>query len=122
MQATNPVVAIVDDDESIRRALRRLIRSLPFSPAAFPSGETFLDSLDQAVPSCAVVDLHMPGLSGLDVLTTLRSRSLDIPTIIITGNTQPEMRELCLAAGAVAYLEKPLDPDLVLSAIEDATA
>jgi FixJ family two-component response regulator len=120
MKATHPVVAIVDDDPSVRRALRRLVASLSFAPADFPSGETFLESVEETRPHCALVDLHMPGLNGLEVLLQLRKRGLRIPTIIVTGNTQPDMERLCLEAGAAAYLLKPLDRDSVFAAVQAA--
>ena len=67
------------------------------------------------------MDLHMPGLDGLKVLEQIRARELGIPTIMITANTQPEMRDRCMKIGAVAYLHKPLDRELVCSVIERAT-
>ena len=108
--ATNPpVVAIVDDDDPVRRALRRLVRSLSYQSADFPSGESFLDSLPDAAPACALVDLHMPGLSGLEVLRQLRARGLGVPVIIISGNAPSDLLDLCLQAGAAAYLPKPIE-------------
>lgn len=122
MQPDRPVIAVVDDDESVRRALKRFIRSLSYAAADFSSGETFLGSLSEGKPRCVLVDLQMPGLSGLDVLMELRTRNVEVPVIIITANERTEMRELCLDAGAVAYLTKPLDIDALTSAIESAAA
>ena len=68
MAAADPVIAIVDDDETVRRSLRRLVNSLSFQAADFASGEAFLQSLAQSSPACMLLDLHMPGLSGLEVL------------------------------------------------------
>lgn len=121
MAAGNPIIAIVDDDTFVRRALRRLIASLSYEPADYPSGEAFLESLGTTVPACALVDLHMPGLNGLQVLQEMRARDVSVPTIVITANAQPEMRQRCLAAGAVAYLQKPLERDLIFSVIRSAT-
>ena len=120
MQATTPVVAIIDDDQSTRRALRRLILSLSYSPTDYASGDAFLESLPQSRPGCALLDLHMPGLNGLEVLLRMRSDGLEVPTIIITANATADMRGLCLKAGAAAYLTKPLDPALLAAAIEAA--
>ena len=122
MADMDPIVAIVDDDDLVRRALRRLVRSLSFHPADFDSGEAFLDSLDESTPFCVLLDLYMPDMNGLQVLAQMRGRNLHVPTIIITGNSQPEMRSQCIEAGAPAYLQKPLDPDTVLSTIRSVTA
>ena len=117
MSKTKPIVAIVDDDRSVRRALRRLVLSFAYEPEDFASGEEFLESLARAIPGCVLLDLYMPGLDGLQVLAEMRSRNLDVPTIVITGNAQPNMREICMEAGAAAFLQKPLDPDTVLASI-----
>lgn len=100
----------------------RLVNSLSFHAADFASGEAFLQSLSQGSPACMLLDLHMPGLSGLQVLEALQTRRMTIPAIIITGNDRPDLRERCMHAGAVAYLQKPLDRDLVLTTIQTATA
>lgn len=82
---------------------------MSYRPVDFPSGETFLEAVSGAAPHCVILDLHMPGLSGLDVLNRLRHANVNVPAIIITANTQPELRAECLAAGAAAFLQKPLD-------------
>jgi FixJ family two-component response regulator len=122
MATVDPVIAIVDDDEAVRRALKRLVGSLRYQTADFSCGEDFLDSLDRLVPICMLLDLYMPGFDGLQVLAAMQAQGLDIPTIVITGNPRREMRELCMEAGAAAYLLKPLDRELVLSTIRTVTA
>lgn len=114
------VIAIVDDDEVVRRSITRLVKSMSFHATDFASGEEFLGSLSQEIPDCMLLDLHMPGLSGLEVLEALRQRRINIPAIVITGNTRPDTRQRCLNAGAAAYLEKPLERDVVLNAIQTA--
>ncbi len=121
MAAPRTVIAIVDDDEVVRRSIKRLINSFSFHADDFSSGEEFLRSLSSGAPTCMLLDLHMPGLSGFEVLEALKMRRMNIPTIIITGNSRPEMRERCLNAGAAGYLEKPLDREVVLSTIRAAT-
>lgn len=114
-------MAIVDDDAAVRRALGRLVRSLSYRPAGYASGEDFLASLSEEPPFCVVLDQHMPGLNGLDVLIRMRARGCDTPVIIITGFDQPGMSETCLKAGAAAYLRKPVDRSAIGAAIESAT-
>ncbi len=122
MDVADPVIAIVDDDEFVRRALRRLIGMLSYRPVAFSSGEDFLASLAYMVPACVLLDLHMPGLNGLEVLKEMRSRSFNVPTIIISGNGRPEFRTLCIRAGAIDYLQKPLSPTILDATIQQALA
>jgi FixJ family two-component response regulator len=117
MQASPIVVAVVDDDEAVRRALRRLIISLSFHPIGFASGEEFLASLGAAAPSCVLMDQHMPSLNGLDVLRRMRSEGRRVPVIIVTGFDQPGLRQKCLDAGASDYLVKPLEASAVSTAI-----
>jgi FixJ family two-component response regulator len=120
MGTAEPVVAIVDDDESVRRSLRRLLRSLSYEPVVFASGEEFIAALGQSAPTCALLDLHLPGLNGLDVLRRMRTEGRAVPAIIITGFDQVGMRKKCLEAGATAYLVKPLERSKLASAIEAA--
>jgi FixJ family two-component response regulator len=116
------VVAIVDDDDSVRRALHRLVLSLSYQSRTFASGEEFLEALQNSTPDCVLLDLHMPGLKGVDVLHRLRKEGRRVPAIAMTGFDEHGMREKCLAAGAAAYLVKPLERAVVASAIEEATA
>src|SRR4051794_36419561 len=101
------VVAIVDDDERVRRALLRLVLSLSYQPIGFASGEDFLESLQQSKPCCAFLDQHMPGMKGLEVLQQMRAKGLGVPVIIVTAFDEPGMRDRCIAAGAAAYMIKP---------------
>jgi FixJ family two-component response regulator len=122
MISAHPVIAIVDDDAGVRRALRRLLISLDYQPIVFASGEASLDSLGAERPRCVLMDLHLPGLKGIDVLERLRTGRVSLPVIVITGLDQPGMRERCLTAGAASYLTKPLDRSALGSAIERVTA
>lgn len=122
MERVASVVAIVDDDDSVRRALHRLVLSLSFKPQTFASGEEFLETLQESTPDCVLLDLHMPGLKGLDVLHRMQKEGRRVPAIAMTGIDQHGMREKCLKAGAAAYLVKPLERAVVAAAIEEATA
>jgi FixJ family two-component response regulator len=110
-------ISVVDDDESVRKALGRLLSSLDYQAETFDSGRAFLDSLADRCPDFLVLDLHMPGLSGLDVLQQLTRTSVPVRVIVITAHDEPETQTQCLAAGALAYLRKPLDEQVLLSAI-----
>jgi FixJ family two-component response regulator len=115
-----PFVAIVDDEEPIRKALKRLMRAANLEAEAFASGAAFLDSLASRRPDCLILDLHMPGMTGLHVLQRLQQSGVRVPTIVITAYDEPETRSHCLAAGATAYLRKPLEDRLLLDAVASA--
>jgi len=114
------LVAIVDDEEPIRKALKRLLRSANLESESFASGPAFLDSLASRRPDCLILDLHMPGMTGLHVLQKLQQAGVALPTIVITAYDEPETRNHCLAAGAAAYLRKPLEDTLLLDAVASA--
>jgi FixJ family two-component response regulator len=114
-------VAVVDDDESVRKALQRLLRASDLDADTFASAEDFLASLPQAtLPDCLVLDLQMPGTDGLDLQRQLVRTGSPVPTVVITGHDEPGMEARCLAAGASAYLRKPLQAGTLLAAIEAA--
>lgn len=113
-------VAIVDDDASVRKALARLLNSCSMNSETFGSGQEFLESLSADQPECLVVDQHMPEMTGLDLQHHLHRSGIKIPAIIITAHDQPGLREQCRAAGAIAYLLKPLNENDFLDAIFSA--
>jgi FixJ family two-component response regulator len=122
MDKPKHVVAVVDDDLPVRRALERLVRSLSYRPAGYASGDAFLASLDEEVPFCVVLDQHMPGLNGLEVLIRMRAQGADAPVIVVTGTDQPGMAEKFIDAGAYVYLTKPVGRAAIREAIQAATA
>ena len=113
-------IAIVDDDASVRKALKRLLRAANLDADAFASGREFLDSLAAQLPDCIVLDLHMPGMNGLDIQQHLARSGQRMPIVIITGHDEPLARAQCLSAGAAAYLRKPIDDEALLDAIHRA--
>jgi FixJ family two-component response regulator len=115
-------VAVVDDDDAVRRALARLIRSLGFEAETYAGGDEFLASLPARRPDCVVLDLHMPTVSGFDVQARMAQEHLAIPIIVITGHDSPETRTRALKGGASAYLCKPLDEQTLMDAIHGAVA
>ena len=118
MGANKLLIAVVDDDAGIRKALLRLFSSVDMNAVTFDSGQAFLDSLANRSPDCLILDLHMPGMTGLDLLRELSRIGLCVPTIVITAYDERAME--CLAAGAQSYLRKPIDDHVLLSAIESA--
>ena len=120
MQADPPLVAIVDDEESVRRALGRLIGAAGFHVQTYASAPEFLAGLAQAAPHCVVLDLRMPDMSGFDVQTAMLNAQLNVPIVIITGDDSPEARQRTLSRGAKAYLRKPVDEAMLLDAIHSA--
>jgi FixJ family two-component response regulator len=114
-------VAIVDDDPSVLKALARLLRTSSCDTKTYRSGQEFLDSLQYGVPACLVVDLQMPEMTGLDLQHHLKRSGIRIPTIIITAHDELATRQLCNAAGAHAYLLKPLQGPALIAAINAAT-
>jgi FixJ family two-component response regulator len=117
-----PSIAIVDDDDSFRLALSRIVRSHNLEITTYASGEAFLDALPETVPSCVLLDLDLPGLGGLDVLHHLAEGGSAIPVIVMTGVVQTGLRETCLAAGAAAFLTKPIGAADFARALGEALA
>ena len=117
MTRTKPLIAIVDDEEPIRKALRRLLRSAGMDVESFPSGVEFLESLMTEWPDCVVLDLHMPVMNGFEVQAQLADLRVSVPVVIITGHDSDETRALALAGFPVAYLRKPVNDQLLLDAI-----
>ena len=121
LSRARPLVAIVDDEESIRKSLRRLLMAADLDAVVYPSGQEFLDALRGRHPDCLILDLQMPGLTGLEIQRALTAAGVQFPTIIITAHDEPETRARCLAAGAAAYLCKPLHDEMLLEAIASVT-
>ncbi|MFO0826692.1 MAG: response regulator [Phycisphaerales bacterium] len=116
------MIAIVDDEEAVRRALARLLRSAGLDVATFATGAEFLISLGTTRPDCLVLDLHMPQLGGLEVQSRVAENAHRVPVVIITGDDTPEAHGRALAGGAAAYLRKPVDGQSLLNAIANAIA
>jgi FixJ family two-component response regulator len=113
-------VAVVDDEETVRRALARFFLACGYQVDTFASGFDFLDSVAMVRPDCAVIDVHLSGIGALDVLVRLRDAGIHLPTVVVTGRHLPGVAERALAAGASACLRKPLDGDTLLNALTAA--
>ena len=105
----SPLVAIVDDDASVRTSTRRLIRSFGYRAEAFASGEEFLTSPLAARTACLVLDVRMPDMDGLEVQRRIIARNLHIPVIFISGRASDDEERRARSAGAIAFLRKPAD-------------
>jgi len=115
-------IAIVDDEESVRRALGRLLTSAGYGAQTFGSGEAFLASLSRGTPACLILDFFMPAMNGVEVLKRLKKSKHSIPVIVISGHDESDTAPRALAAGAGCFLHKPVEGDLLLSAVESAVA
>ncbi len=118
-----PLIAIVDDDESVCRAMRRLVRSLGMEADTFTSGQEFID-LVEAMPSfqpdCVVLDVQMPGMNGLEVQERLAKIHSPFPVIFITAHDEVGPRERAIEAGAIAFLRKPFNDELFIRTLHAA--
>jgi FixJ family two-component response regulator len=121
MTRNNLRIAVVDDDIAVRNALMRLLETSSCEVQTFESAGELLGSLATAIPECMIVDLQMPQMSGLDLQHHLVHKGIHIPTIVITAHDEPGNREKCIAAGAAAYLLKPLRKSVLMDAIDTAT-
>jgi FixJ family two-component response regulator len=118
--AENPVVYVVDDDEGIRKSLESLIRSVGLSVQTFESARDFLAAKRQNAPGCLVLDVRLPGLSGLDLQSELSRAEIHTPIVFITGHGDIPMSVRAMKAGAVEFLTKPFREEDLLDAIRQA--
>jgi FixJ family two-component response regulator len=120
MTVDRSLVAVVDDEESVGRAIERLLRSAGYATQGFSSGESFLSWLADHNPGCVVLDIYMPGLTGLDVQERMNKLSIDLPVVAVTGHDTGAVKERLLAGGARAFFHKPVDSDELLGAVASA--
>ena len=114
------VITIVDDDESVREALKSLIRSVGFKAETFASGEEFLNSDRLRDTACLILDVQMPGISGFELQNRLASLQNRVPVVFITAHGNEEDRKRALQAGAVDFLRKPFSEAALLNAVHSA--
>jgi FixJ family two-component response regulator len=120
MPPTTPTVVVVDDDVSVRESLELLIQEEGWQPALFESAESFLARLPTLVPSCLILDVNLPDLSGLDIQQRIGDEKSSIPIIFITGYGDIPTSVRAMKAGATEFLTKPLDDEIVIRAIREA--
>jgi FixJ family two-component response regulator len=114
------MVAVVEDDESYRLALRRLLKSAGFSVQSFACAEEFLNSGRQQETGCLIADIRMPGMSGLDLQAKLNADHCPIPIIFVTAHGDEKMRLQAMRGGAVKFLAKPFDGAILLEGVRAA--
>ena len=120
MTAISPLIHLVDDDDAVRAALALLIGTVGLRVAAWAQPQAFLDGFDRESIGAIVLDVRMPGFSGLTVLETLQARGVDLPVIMLTGHGTVEMCRRAFKSGAAEFLEKPVDDERLLEALHDA--
>jgi|SRR5688572_10062167 len=117
---SNENIAVLDDDPSMRKALKRLLKAHSYRVRAYELAEQFIDSLRLLVPECLILDLNMERMTGEELQHYLAVIGTRIPIIILTGHDTPEIRKRCQRSGAVAFLVKPVTADQLFSAIQTA--
>ena len=117
-----PTVHLVDDDDAVRDSLKLLLESHAMNVCDYKSAEDFLSSAAAGVRECLVLDMHLPVLSGLDLIKIMRERNMRHPIVFITGRSDKETKARAMSAGAVAFLEKPVGEDALMGAIYGALA
>lgn len=122
MKADEPIIFVVDDDPSVRGALERLLRSAGLQCRVFASAREFLSHARPDAPACLVLDVQLPGLSGLDLQCTMATAGIEIPIIFITGHGDVPMSVRAMKAGAFEFLTKPFREEDLLDAIHLAIA
>jgi FixJ family two-component response regulator len=120
MAPTTPTVVVVDDDISVRESLELLIQSEGWQPALFESAQDFLARLPTVVPSCLILDVNLPDLSGLDIQQRITDEKFSTPIIFITGYGDIPTSVRAMKAGAAEFLTKPLDDAIIIQAIREA--
>ena len=115
-----PIVFVVDDDVSVRESLELLINHEGWQPKTFPSAQEFLDSPRAVVPSCMLLDISLPGLNGLELQKRVAVERTDMPIIFITGHGDVPKTVQAMKAGAVEFLTKPFNDEVLLSAVRQA--
>ncbi|QDL91095.1 response regulator [Paroceanicella profunda] len=115
----SPLIAIIDDDASVRKGLASLLRVEGFDVQTFGSANEFLGEPSGAVPDCVLTDIQMPGMSGLDLQKRLRIASPGLPVIVMTALPDRSLRDRAMSAGAASYFEKPFDENELVRVIRE---
>ncbi len=117
-----PTVFVIDDDKAVRHFLRGLIASVNLRVEAFTSAQEFLAAYRSSLPGCLLLDIRMPGMSGLELQQELSVRGIDLPVIVLTGHGNVQVAVHAMKAGAVDFIEKPFNNELLLDRVQQAVA
>jgi len=120
MSDRKPIVYVVDDDEAVRTSLQWLIGSVDLDVRTYGSASDFLDNFEDSAPGCLIVDVRMPGMSGLELQRQLGERQINLPVIIITGHGDVEMAVRAMKGGAFDFIQKPFNDQVLLDLIQSA--
>ena len=120
MNSYKPTVFLVDDDNAVRDALELLLGSAGLRTMSYPSAAAFLEKFDRNCRGCLVLDIRMPGMSGMELQTALVEKSIHIPIIFLTGHGNVTMSAKAFRTGAIDFLEKPFDENVLLERIQEA--
>ena len=113
-------VHVIDDDEALRNSLTFLLRTARLDVQSYPSAMAFLEALPEAKLSCVITDVRMPGMSGIDLLRRLRERKISVPVIVITGHGDIPLAVEAMRIGAIDFLEKPFDDEVLIASVKAA--
>ena len=116
----DPVIYVIDDDDAVRQSLEFLLKTAGLKVRSFDSGKAFLNVLPQVQSGCIVTDVRMPEITGIDLLKKVKATNADLPVIVITGHGDITLAVEAMKIGAVDFLEKPFDDDLLLAAVRSA--
>lgn len=114
------IVYIVDDDDGVRHSLSLLVQSVELNTACYPSAQHFLEHYDPSKPGCLLLDIRMPELSGLELMSILSEKNIHIPVIIVTGHGDTALAVRAMKAGAMDFIEKPFNDQLLLDSVSRA--
>lgn len=120
MASEQEIVHVIDDDDALRESLAFLLRSAKIDVQSYPSATAFLDALPPPRAGCVITDVRMPGLSGLDLLRRLKDLKVAIPVIVVTGHGDVALAVEAMKIGAVDFLEKPFDDEVLLASVRAA--
>ena len=120
MPSEKATVHVIDDDEAIRQSLAFLLQAAKLEVKTYSTAMAFLDALPDAASGCVITDVRMPGMSGVDLLRRLKELKIGVPVIVITGHGDVALAVEAMKAGAVDFLEKPFDDDVLLASVQSA--